>query len=105
MSSARSGDDQLWDGPARLVANAVAIYAAADNLIEPGQWKVTANGVANGVATPPQARCLTLEQVADVATTFGPVSGTVNSTCERTEYEATGRSLKWRLPSAGRQVR
>jgi hypothetical protein len=73
--------------------------AAADNLIEPGQWKVTSNTVMNGAAMPPQvkARCLTPEQVGDLAKTFGPVSGTVNSTCEQTEYEATGRTLKWRL--------
>jgi hypothetical protein len=27
--------------------------------------------------------------------------GTVNSTCERTEYDATGRILKWRLQCKG----
>jgi hypothetical protein len=27
--------------------------AAADNLIEPGQWKVTATTVMNGAAAPP----------------------------------------------------
>jgi hypothetical protein len=77
--------------------------AAADNLIEPGQWKVTSNTVMNGAAAPPQvkARCLTPEQVGDVAKTFGPVSGTVNSTCEQTEFEATGRTLKWRLQCRG----
>jgi hypothetical protein len=47
--------------------------AAAEDLIEPGQWKVTASTVMNGVASPPQAKahCLTPEQTGDVATTFG----------------------------------
>jgi Protein of unknown function (DUF3617) len=57
----------------------------------------------NGSAMPPQskARCLTAEQAGDVTTTFGPVSGTVNSTCERKEFEATGQTLKWRLQCRG----
>jgi Protein of unknown function (DUF3617) len=81
----------------------LAASAAAENLIEPGQWKVTSNTVMNGAASPPQvkARCLTPEQAGDVAKTFGPVSGTINSTCERTEYEVTGRMLKWRLQCRG----
>jgi hypothetical protein len=80
-----------------------AISAAADNLIEPGQWKVTAATTMNGAAAPPQgkARCLTPEQVGDVAKTFGPMSGTVNSTCEPAEFETTGRTLKWRLQCRG----
>ena len=81
----------------------LTLPAAADNLIEPGQWKVTSNTVMNGAASPPQvkARCITPEQAGDVATTFGPVSGTINSTCERTEYEMTGRMLKWQLQCRG----
>ena len=39
--------------------------------------------------------------MGDLAKTFGPVSGTVNSTCEQTEFEATGRTLKWRLQCRG----
>jgi hypothetical protein len=80
-----------------------ATSAAAEDLIQAGQWKVTATTVMNGAATPPQAkaRCLTPEQVGDVAKTFGPVSGTVNSTCEKTEYEANGRTLKWHLQCKG----
>lgn len=77
--------------------------AAAEDLIQPGQWKITANTVMNGAASPPQvkARCITAEQAGDVATTFGPVSGTVNSTCERKEFDTTGRTLKWRLICRG----
>ena len=81
----------------------VVTSAAADNLIEPGHWKVTATTTMNGAAAPPQAkaRCLTPEQVGDLAKTFGPVSGTINSTCEQTKYEANGRTLKWRLQCRG----
>ena len=81
----------------------LTVSAAADSLIEPGQWKVTTNTLMNGATMPPQvkARCLTPEQTGDIGKTFGPMMGTVNSTCERTEYEAAGRSLKWRLQCKG----
>jgi hypothetical protein len=79
------------------------VAAAAENLIEPGQWKITTNTLMNGSAMPPQvkARCLTPEQAGDVGKTFGAAIDTVNSTCERTEYEASGRTLKWRLQCKG----
>ncbi len=89
----------LW-----LCALAVpAISAAAENSIEPGLWKVTSNTRMNGAAVPPQVklRCLSPEQAGDVGKTFGPESATVNSTCERTEYEATGPTLKWRMQCKG----
>jgi hypothetical protein len=78
--------------------------ARADPLsIEPGQWKVTSSVVMNGAAMQPQVklRCLTPEQAGDVAKTFGPVSGTVNSTCEPAEPETTGKNLKWHLQCKG----
>jgi hypothetical protein len=80
-----------------------AVSAAAENLIEPGQWKVTSSTVMNGAASPPQvkARCLTPEQVCDVSKTFGPVMSTVNSSCERAEFDVNGRTLKWRLQCKG----
>jgi hypothetical protein len=80
-----------------------AVAAAAESSIEPGQWRITSNTRVNGATAPPQAksRCLTPEQAGDVAKTFGPEAGTVNSTCERTEFESTGRSLKWRLQCKG----
>ena len=84
--------------------SALMVAAHADNLaIEPGQWKVTTNIIMNGGAMPPQTklRCLTPEQAGDVAKTFGPVSGTVNSTCEPAEPETTGRNLKWHLQCKG----
>ena len=84
-------------------ALAVPAAAAAENSIEPGQWKVTTNTLMNGAAMPPQvkSRCLTPEQAGDIGKTFGPVMTTVNSTCERTEYEASERRLKWRLQCKG----
>ena len=52
---------------------------------------------------PPQvkARCLSPEQAGDIVKTFGPATNTLNSNCERTEHEATGRTLKWRLQCKG----
>jgi hypothetical protein len=83
---------------------ALIVAAKADPLaIEPGQWKVTSSIVMNGAAMQPQIklRCLTPEQAGDVAKTFGPVSGTVNSTCEPAEPETTGKNLKWHLQCKG----
>jgi hypothetical protein len=81
----------------------LTVSAAADSVIEPGQWKVTTNTLMNGATMPPQvkARCLTPEQAGDIGKTFGPTMGTVNSTCERTQYETAGRRLKWRLQCKG----
>jgi Protein of unknown function (DUF3617) len=86
-----------------VCAFAVPAAVAAENSIEPGQWKVTTNTLMNGAATPPQvkSRCLTPEQAGDIGKTFGPAMTTVNSTCERTEYEAGERRLKWRLQCKG----
>ena len=86
-----------------VCALAVPAAAAAENSIEPGQWKVTTNTLMNGAAMPSQVktRCLTPEQAGDIGKTFGPVMTTVNSTCERTEYEASERRLKWRLQCKG----
>ena len=83
---------------------ALIVPAKADNLaIEPGRWKVTSSIVMNGAAMPSQVkqRCLTPKQAGDVAKTFGPVSSTVNSTCEPAEPETAGRNLKWHLQCKG----
>ena len=37
----------------------------------------------------------------DVTKTFGPMSGTINSTCEPAEFEMAGRNMKWRLQCRG----
>jgi uncharacterized protein DUF3617 len=76
---------------------------AAETLIEPGEWKVTSRTVVNGVAQPTQAksRCITPEQAQDVTKTFGPVSGTINSTCADPDIQLSGRTLTWRLQCRG----
>jgi len=76
---------------------------AGENLVEPGQWKVTSTTVINGVVQPNQAkgRCISAEQAADIAKTFGPVSGTINSTCDAPDIKTTERTLSWRLTCRG----
>ena len=80
-----------------------AVAHVAEKLIEPGQWKVTSATVVNGAVQPPQPklRCVTSEQAEDIAKTFGPVSGTINSTCADPEIQLTGQTLKWRLQCRG----
>jgi hypothetical protein len=82
---------------------AAATAAAAESLIEAGEWKVTSTAVINGTTSPPQAksRCITPEQAENVAATFGPVSATVNSDCAAPTVETSGKTLKWRLQCRG----
>jgi hypothetical protein len=54
-----------------------------------------------GTASPGKSRCVTPEQAANVAATFGPVSGTVNSDCEAPAVVTSGKTLKWRLQCRG----
>src|SRR5262249_5045387 len=63
---------------------------AADGL-RAGQWRTINSPEIDGVASPVQqsTRCLTPEAVADLDTTFSPISRTTNSTCERVEHEST----------------
>jgi hypothetical protein len=81
----------------------IASAEAAELAIEPGQWKVTSTTVMAGAPAQSgtKARCLTPEQAGDVAKTFGPVSGTVNSTCEPAASEVAGRTLTWHLQCKG----
>jgi hypothetical protein len=82
---------------------ATATAAGAESLIEAGEWKVTSTAVVNGTKSPPQSkpRCVTPEQAENVAATFGPVSGTVNSDCATPAVETSGKTLKWRLQCRG----
>jgi hypothetical protein len=48
-----------------------------------------------------KTRCLSAEQTADLGKTFGPVMNTVNSTCDRTEYDLSGPKLHWRMQCKG----
>ncbi|HEY2247895.1 MAG TPA: DUF3617 family protein [Bradyrhizobium sp.] len=88
---------------ALFILLAATIAAAVESLIEAGEWKVTSSAVINGTSSPPQAksRCITPAQAENVAATFGPVSGTVNSDCEAPIVEAAGKTLKWRLQCRG----
>jgi Tfp pilus assembly protein PilX len=82
---------------------AAATAAEAESLIEAGEWKITSSAVINGTTQPPQSksRCVTPEQAENVAATFGPVSGTVNSDCATPAVETLGKTLKWRLQCRG----
>ena len=57
----------------------------------------------NGSKTPTQSRtrCLSPEQAADTATTFSPEYRTVNSGCERVEFNSTATALRWRMRCTG----
>jgi hypothetical protein len=87
---------------AAVIFLAIAQHAAADGL-RAGQWHTVQTPEINGMIGPPQkgTRCLTPEAVADLDTTFSPVSRTTNSSCERVEHELTPQRLKWRLQCTG----
>jgi hypothetical protein len=87
---------------AAAIVGCCASLAHADG-IEPGLWRIvtrTATGVALG---PPQQsqKCLTRAQTDDLATTFSPVAGTINSECAPLERSFTGGKLSWKLVCKG----
>ena len=57
----------------------------------------------NGAKAPPQVRtrCLSAEQAGDTAKTFSPEYRTINSGCERVEFNSTATALKWRMQCTG----
>jgi hypothetical protein len=75
---------------------------AADGIL-PGLWKITTAVVNNGMKLPSHTnvRCLTVEQVGNLADTFSPRFGGMNSTCERTQYVKSEQKLTWRLECRG----
>jgi len=75
----------------------------ADEGIQPGLWKITTNTSNNGVTIPPHvnSRCLTVEQANNLADTFSPKYGGINTICERTEYEKSAQKMSWRLQCKG----
>src|SRR5690242_17473187 len=81
----------------------VAVPATAGDGIQPGLWKITTSVVNNGMELPPQTkpRCLTAEQAGDLADTFSPRFGGMNTTCQRTEYSKTDQKLTWKLECRG----
>jgi len=80
----------------------VASAALADE-IEPGLWKITTRTETGGVIGPPHesSKCLTAAETKDLATTFSPVAGTVNSVCAPIDRNLSGRRLSWRLVCKG----
>jgi hypothetical protein len=93
--------------PAKISAIALfgavlGLPAAADG-ISPGLWQLTETVVMNGTASQPQVRtrCLSAEQAGDTAATFSPQYRTVNSDCERAEFESTASKLRWRMVCKG----
>jgi len=76
--------------------------AAADG-IAPGEWKLTETIVMNGSKTPAQTRtrCLSAEQAGDTAATFSPEYRTINSGCERVEFNSSATALRWRIQCTG----
>src|ERR1700694_5893672 len=84
-----------------------ALLVAAPNSpadgLRAGLWPTRQSPEINGVVGPIQqnTRCLTPEAVADLDKTFGPLSRTTNSTCERIEHEISSQRLKWRLQCTG----
>jgi hypothetical protein len=79
-----------------------ASVALADG-IDPGLWKITTRIESGGVVGPPHEtqKCLTAEQTRDVATTFSPVSRTINSECAPLERSFVGTRLAWKLVCKG----
>jgi Protein of unknown function (DUF3617) len=86
-----------------VVACALGASTASADGIEPGLWQVTSRTQTGGVIGPPHesSKCLTPQDVADLATTFSPVSRTVNSTCGPIERSLSGSHLTWRLTCRG----
>jgi hypothetical protein len=75
----------------------------ADEGIQPGLWKITTITLNNGQEMPPHvnSRCLTVEQAKNLADTFSPQFGGINTTCERTDYKKSAQEMSWRLQCKG----
>lgn len=92
-----------WVAFGLLVACALGGSTVLADGIEPGLWQVISRTQTGGVIGPPHesSKCLTPQDVADLATTFSPVSRTVNSTCAPIERSLAGSRLTWRLTCKG----
>jgi hypothetical protein len=85
-----------------VLAGYPAVAGAADG-IDPGLWKVITRTETGGVIGPPHesSKCLTVDQVHDLATTFSPIPQTINSVCSPIERTLNGRRLSWHLVCKG----
>jgi hypothetical protein len=104
----RSAIARLYPIASRAACGPVIAFALGSSTgladgIEPGLWQVISRTQTGGVIGPPHesSKCLTPQDVADLATTFSPVSRTVNSTCAPIERSLTGPRLTWRLTCKG----
>jgi hypothetical protein len=86
-----------------LAASGLMPCVAAADGIDPGEWKLTETIVMNGnkAAAQTRTRCLSTEQAGDTAATFSPEYRTVNSGCERVEFNSTASALRWRMRCTG----
>jgi hypothetical protein len=84
-------------------AFALAASVAFADGIEPGLWNITSRTETGGVIGPPHesSKCLTAEETHDLATTFSPISRTINSVCAPIEHSLNGPRLTWRLVCKG----
>ena len=84
-------------------ALALAGSVAFADGIDPGLWKITSRTETGGVIGPPHesSKCLSAEEAHDLATTFAPISRTINSVCAPIERSLTGPRLNWRLVCKG----
>jgi hypothetical protein len=82
---------------------ALASTAALADGIEAGLWKVITRTETGGVIGPPHEnlKCLTPEQTGDLATTFSPVAGTINSVCAPIDRSLKDGKLTWHLECKG----
>ncbi|MGH6671429.1 MAG: DUF3617 domain-containing protein [Xanthobacteraceae bacterium] len=95
----------LWSA-ATVAAAAVVAFGTSIALaggIEPGLWKITTVVDTGGMSGSPRqsTKCLTAEQVANLAATFSPIANTVNSVCAPMERSFDGKILKWHLVCTG----
>jgi Protein of unknown function (DUF3617) len=92
-----------WAMCSLVFAAGLGVSAAFADGIEPGLWQVISRTQTGGVIGPPHesSKCLTLQDTSDLATTFAPVSRTVNSTCAPIEHKLSGSKLSWRLTCKG----
>ena len=86
-----------------VTAMALVSTASLADGIEAGLWKVITRTETGGVIGPPHEslKCLTSEQTSDLATTFSPVAGTINSVCAPIDRSLKDGRLTWHLVCKG----
>jgi hypothetical protein len=86
-----------------VAALAVQVAIAHADGIDPGLWKIVTTTKTRGESGAPHesSKCLTADDTRDLATTFSPISRTVNSTCEPIQRTLTGTRLNWHLICKG----